>query len=165
VTAGLAVYPALQDVDLWWLALALGGLAVVLLAAGLTARSGAILGWGLVALGAEYTVLFTAQGPVLDELAPLYAGAFLLVAELSFWSIERRVPAWSEPGLLERRLARVAACSLGAMALAAGVLVLAAASGSGGVALEAIGVAAAIGALVLLAVLVRRSAAEVDSAP
>ena len=165
MTAGLAVYPALQDVDLWWLGLAFGCLAVVLLAAGLAARSGATVGWALVALGAEYTVLFTAQGPALDELAPLYAGAFLLVAELSFWSIERRVPAWSEPGLVERRLARLAAVSLGATALAAAVLVLAAASGGGGVALEAVGVAAAIGALVLLALLVRRSAAEVDSAP
>ncbi len=165
MTAGLAVYPALQDVDLWWLALALGGLAVALLAGGLAARSGAILGWALVALGAEYTVLFTAQGPALDEVTPLYAGAFLLVAELAFWSIERRVPAWSAPGLVERRLTRLAAVTLGAMALAAAVLVLAAASGGGGggVALEAIGVAAAIGALVLLAVLVRRSATEVDS--
>ena len=163
MTAGLAVYPALQDVDLWWLALALGGLAVVLLASGLAARSGAILGWALVALGAEYTILFTAQGPALDEVTPLYAGAFLLVAELAFWSIERRVPAWSAPGLVERRLTRLAAVTLGATALAAAVLVLAAASGGGGVALEAIGVAAAIGALVLLAVLVRRSATEVDS--
>ncbi len=163
MTAGLAVYPALQDVDLWWLALALGGMAMVLLAGGLAARSGAILGWALVALGAEYTVLFAAQGPALDELAPLYAGAFLLVAELAFWSIERRVPAWSAPGLVERRLARLAVVSLGAIVLAAAVLVLAAASGGGGVALEAIGVAAAIGALVLLALLVRRSATEVDS--
>jgi hypothetical protein len=45
------------------------------------------------------------------------------------------------------------------------VLVVAAASGGGGAALEAIGVAAAIGALVLVAVLARRGSTEVDSRP
>lgn len=163
--AGLAAYPAVQDIHLRWLALGLGGIAVTLLAAGLAARSGPVLGWGLAALGGEYAVLFAAQGRALDELTPVYAGAFVLVAELAFWSIERRVPAWSEPGLVERRLAHLAGASAGAAALAGLVLVVAAASGGGGVALEAIGVAAAIGALALVAVLVRRSATEVDSRP
>lgn len=138
---------------------------MLLFAIGLTARFGSALGWALAALGGEYTVLFTAQGPALDEFAPLYAGAFVLVAELAFWSIERRVPAWTEPGLVERRLARLVGMSVGAALVAALVIVVAAVSGGGGVALEAIGVAAVIGALTLLAVLVRRSAAEVDSGP
>lgn len=155
----------MQNIDLRWLALAFAGIAVTLLAVGLAARSGPVLGWGLAALGAEYGVLFAAQGRALDELTPVYAGAFVLVAELAFWSIERRVPAWSEPGLAERRLAYVAGASAAAAALAGLVLVAAAASGGGGVALEAIGVAAAIGALVLVAALVRRSAPEVDSSP
>lgn len=148
-----------------WFALVLGGIALALLAAGLATRSGPVIGWGLAALGGEYAVLFAAQGGALDELTPVYAGAFVLVAELAFWSIERRIPAWSEPGLVERRLAHLAAASAGAAAIAGLVLVVAAASGGGGVALEAIGVAAAIGALVLVALLVRRSAPEVDSRP
>lgn len=155
----------MQDIDLWWLALAFGGVAVILLAAGLAARSGPVLGWGLAALGGEYTVLFTAQGPALDDLTPLYAGAFVLVAEFAFWSIERRVPAWTDSGLAERRFARLAATSAGAAALAALVLVVASASGGGGVVLEAIGVAAAIGAIALVVGLVHRSATEVDSRP
>ena len=163
--AGLAAYPALQDIDLWWLALAFGGLAVVLLAVGLAARSGPVLGWGLAALGGEYTVLFAAQGPTLDVLAPVYAGAFVLVAELAFWSIERRVPAWTESGLAEWRLAHLAAMFAGAALVAGLVLVVGAAYGGGGVALEAIGVAAAIGAIALVAGLVQRSATEVDSSP
>ena len=163
--AGLAAYPAVQDIDLRRLALALAGLAVVLLAAGLAARSGPVLGWGLAALGGEYAVLFAAQSHALDELTPLYAGAFFLVAELAFWSIEPRVPAWSEPGLVDRRLAYLAAVSAGAAAVAGLVVIVAAASGGGGAALEAIGVAATIGALGLVAVLVRRSATEVDSGP
>jgi hypothetical protein len=154
-----------QDIHLRRLALGLAGLAVALLGLGLAARSGPVLGWGLAALGGEYAVLFAAQAGALDELTPLYAGAFFLVAELAFWSIEPRVPAWSEPGLVDRRLAYVAGVSAGAAAVAGLVLVVAAASGGGGAALEAIGVAATIGALGLVAMLVRRSATEVDSRP
>jgi len=154
-----------QDIHLRWLALAVGALAMSLLAVGLAARSGPVLGWGLAALGGEYGVLFAAEGRALDELTPVYAGAFVLVAELAFWSIERRVPAWSEPTLVERRLARLAATCIGAAGVAALVIVVSAASGGGGIALEAIGVVAAIGALALVAVLVQRSAAEVDSSP
>ena len=163
--AGLAAYPAVQDIHLRRLALVLAGLAVALLAVGLAARSGPVLGWGLAALGGEYAVLFAAQSHALDELTPLYAGAIFLVAELAFWSIEPRVPAWSEPGLVERRLAYLAATSAGAAAVAGLVVVVAAASGGGGAALEAIGVAATVGALGLVAMLVRRSATEVDSEP
>jgi hypothetical protein len=163
--AGLAAYPAVQDIELHWVALGLAAPAIALLAIGLAFRSGALLGWGLAALGGEYAVLFAAQGQALDELTPVYAGAFVLVAELAFWSIERRVPAWSEPGLTEWRLAFLFGVSAAGAAIAAFVLVVAAASGGGGVAREAIGVAAAIGALVLVVLLVRRSAPEVDSRP
>ncbi len=152
----------MQGIHLRLVAIALGGLALGILAIGLGARSGSFLGWGLAVLGGEYAVLFAAQAR-LDEQTPLYAGAFLFVAELAFWSIERRVPAWSEPGLVEWRLGYLAGVSAGAAVVAAVVLVVAASSGGGGVALEAIGVAAAIGALALVAVLVRRSATEVDS--
>jgi hypothetical protein len=100
-------------------------------------------------------VLFAAEGSRLDELTPLYAAGFMLLAELAFWSLERRVAAWSEPALLVRRLVYLSATCAGAAALAALVLVVAAASGGGGVALEALGVAAAIGALGVLAALVR----------
>jgi hypothetical protein len=154
-----------QEIRLWWLALAVGALSLSLLAVGLAARSGPLLGWGLAALGGEYGFLFVAEGGALDELTPVYAGAFVLVAELAFWSIERRVAAWSEPMLVERRLARLAATCIGAAGVAALVIVVSAASGGGGIGLEAIGVVAAIGALALVAVLVQGSAAEVDSSP
>jgi hypothetical protein len=157
------VYPALQPIHLRLVAIVLGGLALMFLASGLGARSGLAVGWGLAALGGEYAVLFAAHGPALDEQTPVYAGAFVFVAELAFWSIERRVPAWSEPGLVERRLAYLGGVSAGAAFIAALVLVVASASGGGGVALEAIGVAATIGALAVVAALVRRTAAEVDS--
>jgi hypothetical protein len=152
-----------EDVRLHWVAVGLGAAALALLAAGLAARSGEVLGWGLAAIGAEYAVHFSAAGRALDEVTPVYAAAFVLVAELAFCSIEPRVAAWSEPGLIERRLVYLTATSAAAAGVAAAVLVVASASGGGGVALEAIGIAAAIGAFVLLAALVRRSLPEVDS--
>jgi hypothetical protein len=154
--AGLAAYPAAQDLRLQWAALAFALLAVLLLTAGLAVRSPGTLGFALAALGADYAVLFVAEGGVLDRFTPAYAAGFMLVAELAFWSIEGRVPAWSEPAVAEWRLARLAAACVGAAALAALVLVVAAAAtGTGGLALEGLGVMAAIGSLALITALVR----------
>jgi hypothetical protein len=159
--AGLAAYPAAQDLHFQWAALAFAILAVFLLTAGLAVRSPSALGFGLAALGADYAVLFVAEGGALDRFTPAYAAGFMLVAELGFWSIEGRVPAWSEPAVAEWRLARLAGAIVGAAALAAFVLVAAAAAtGSGGVALESLGVVAAIGSLALITLLVRRRALD-----
>jgi len=156
--AALAGYPAALDLRLHALALALAALGLALLACGLLLRSSAFLVWGLVALGGEYSVLFAAEGSHLDAYTPLYAATFFLVAELAYWSIERRLEAWSEYELVLWRLGNLLLVCAGAAALAAFVLVLAAAGGSGGPALEAAGVVAVIGALVVLGLLVRRSA-------
>lgn len=151
----LAAQPALQELRLHGLAVVLGALALALLTGGLLFRSGPALGWALAALGGEYAVLFAARGDSYDEWTPLYAAVFLLVAELAFWSVEPRLEAWSEPDLLPRRAAFVAGACAGAAGLAALVVVAGAVWAGGGVALDAIGVAAVVGALMLLAALVR----------
>lgn len=158
--ATLAGYPAALDLRLHALALALAALGLALLACGLLLRSSALLVWGLVAVGGEYSVLFAAEGSRLDAYTPLYAATFLLVAELAYWSIERRVEAWSENELVLWRLGYLLAVCAGAAALAAFVLVLAAAGGTGGAGLEAAGVTAVIGSLALLGLLVRRTAVD-----
>jgi hypothetical protein len=102
-------------------------------------------------------VLFAAEGSTLDRFTPVYAAGFLLVAELAFWSIERRVAAWSEPTALEWRLARLGGACVGAAFVAAlSTLSAAAATGAGGVVLESFGVGAAIGSVLILALLMRR---------
>lgn len=136
------------------LALGFGALSLALLAAGLAVGSSATVGWSLAALIAEYGVLFRAEGRSLDELTPVYAAGLLLVAELAFWSIERRVSAWADPGLLERRLGFLVSACAGAALVAALVLVIAAAGG-GGVVLDAAGAAAAVGILALIVLLGR----------
>jgi hypothetical protein len=106
-------------------------------------------------------VLFAAEGARLDRVAPAYAAGLLLVAELAFWSIEGRIAAWTDPEVVIWRLARLALACVGAAVLGAIVIAdAAAASGGGGLLLETLGVAAAIGALVVVTVLLRRHAEE-----
>lgn len=136
-------------------------MGVLLFLVGLAFRSAGLLGLGLATIGAEFAVMFVAEGGSLDRFTPAYAAGFMLVAELGFWSIESRIPAWSEAAVAEWRLARIVGACIGAAALAALVLVTAsAASGTGGLALESLGVLAALGALVLITVLVSRRSVE-----
>jgi hypothetical protein len=158
---GLAAYPAAQDIRLQPLSLALAVVGVFVLALGVLARWPAAIGFGLVSLGGTYAVLFAAEGSRLDRLAPGYAAGLLLVAELAFWSIESRVPAWSDPELAIWRLARLGLACAGAAVLGAVVIAdSAAATGGGGLLMETLGVVAAIGAIALVAVLARRHALE-----
>jgi hypothetical protein len=127
----------------------------VFLLGGLASRSPQAIGLALAFLAGDYAVLFAAKGSAVDELTPLYAAGFMLVAELAFWSLERRIPAWSETGLLERRLAYLSAECAAAAGLAAVTVIAASAARGGGVGLEVVGVVAAIGAVVLVAASVR----------
>jgi hypothetical protein len=146
------------------LALGLAALGVVLLTLGLLAQSSGAVGFALAALGGTYAVLFAAEGARLDRLAPGYAAGLFLVAELAFWSIESRVPAWSDSELVIWRLARLALACAGAAVLGAVVVADASAAGrGGGLLLETLGVAAAIGAIVLTTALVRRTAVDSGS--
>lgn len=139
-----------------WLTLGSGALGLVLLAGGLATGWGPLVGWALGMFGAQYALIISAQGRSFDEATPIYAAEFFLVGELAFWSVERRVAAWTEPWLLLRRLAYVGGACAGAAGVAGALLVAAAMSRGGGIALEALGVAAAVGTLALLTLLVRR---------
>jgi hypothetical protein len=142
-------------------ALGLAVAGVLLFVVGLVARSAGAVGLGLAVIGADYAVLFIAEGGALDRFTPAYAAGFMLVAELGFWSIESRIPAWSDPAVPEWRLARLVGACIGAAALAALTLVAgAAATGTGGLAVESLGVVAALGALVLITVLVGRRSVD-----
>ena len=133
----------------------LGGAGLASLAAGLTGGWSSPVGAGLALLGAEYAVFFAAGPSGVDLWTPLYAAGFLLTAELAYWSLEPRVPAWAEAAVLVRRLAVLLACCAGAAAVAAAMIVAAGASVGGGLGLELVGIAAAVGALMLVAAVAR----------
>lgn len=137
--------------------LAVGAPVPLVLLAGLALRwSGALTG-AIVLLGAQQAVRLAVGTDVLDEWAPLVAGALLLCAELAWWSIEPRIPAWTQRGLALRRLTGVLLMSLLGAGVGAAMLVAAGSSLSGGVPLELVGILAATGAVALLAYIARRS--------
>jgi hypothetical protein len=125
--------------------------ALLPLLLGLAVRWSPPLVLGVAILGAQQAVRLALGSEELDTWAPASAGFLLLVAELAWWSIEPRVPAWSEPWLAPLRLVSVlAVCATGAV-LAGVVLVVASSKVGGGVVLELVGVLAAISALAVVA--------------
>jgi hypothetical protein len=142
------------------LVLAPGAAGLLWLMLGLATRWSAALAAGIVFLGAEQAVRLATGPDSVDPWTPAYAAGLLLVAELAWWSIEPRVPAWSDYGLTLRRLAAiVGACAAGAL-IAAVVVLAAGAPLTGGVGLELTGVLAAVAAVAVVATLARLNVRE-----
>lgn len=110
---------------------------------------------GVALVGASYGVYVALRNGSVDARAPVVAAALFAVAELGFWSLER-APSPSEGSVLARRVAALA----GGVVLTAflGSLLLVLTTGvTGGVGLEAAGVAAAVLALAAIARLASRA--------
>jgi hypothetical protein len=156
VAAGLAAATVLRGSVHEPLLIAVGVLALPVLLGGLVVRGSAALAVGIALLGAQQAVRLALGRDALDSWTPLSAGALLLAAELAWWSVEPRVPAWSQLGLAGRRLGTVLLVCTAASAVSAVVLVAAGAPVSGGFGLELAGVVAATGALAVVAWVARR---------
>jgi hypothetical protein len=156
----LAAYPAAATRGLDRL-VAIGALAGVLLLLTAVAGAASALPWAIAAIGAEYAAWFALRGGEgVDTRAPVYGAGLLVVAELAYWARDRRSPAIPQGGLEFRRLFGVLGAAVAALAVGAFALGISSASLGSGVGLEALGVAAAIALLVLLAVLVREDRDE-----
>lgn len=127
--------------------------AVLVLAIALAAAAPTLVPWPLVALGAGYA-LHLGDGPV-DVWAPVYAGAFLGIAETAFWSLELRGRAQDVDRLTERRAVRIVALAIGAVALGGLALAATAIDVGSGVWLDVAGVLGAVAALTVLALVAR----------
>ena len=121
----------------------------------LAGRWPSLLPWGVVGVGAGYTVFLALREGTVDPRAPIVAAALFAAAELAFWSVEPR-EGWREPTVLIRRIACVGVGALGTALVGALLLVLVADT-SGGVGFEAIGVGTAVLTLAIVAVLTARS--------
>jgi hypothetical protein len=135
--------------------LAVGAAAVFLLAVGLALGRGAAVPWAIVGLGVAYAA--TLEGDELDGRVPLYAAGLLVTAELGYWALQLRDGARDEAGMAVRRL--IGLLIAAAAAVVAGSLLVAVAHVPlrGGLAVEAIGLLAAIGALAILTLAARRA--------
>ena len=148
----MALYPAVSAGRVPWLVPVIGGAALVALAAGIALRYAPAIAWAVALLGAEYAVWLSLDVDSLNTRAPLVGAGLLLVAELAYGSLEPEIGR-PEPEILLRRLALLAGLVLGATAVGALAIAVAATPLSGGVALTAGGVVAAVVALGLIATL------------
>ena len=131
--------------------------ALAVLVAGLVLSLPVTVPAAVALLGAEYVGLLAFDADALDARAPLVAGALLAVAELGYWSLDLRGLVTDEAGTYLRRIAFLALLVLGVIGVGAVVLTLVEAIAAGGVAVDILGAAAALGALALLALAARRT--------
>jgi len=134
-----------------------GLLAVLLLVLALLGRYSGLLPWVLAVAGAQYTTFLVIRESSIDGYAPIFGAGLLLVAELAYWSIERRVPGPPGEGLTSRRGSLLIAACIAAGGIGGLILAMAELSVRGGLWLEALGVAAAVGAIAVLARLARQT--------
>ncbi len=136
-----------------WPLAAPGALAFALVAS----RSLGLLPWAIGVLGAQYAAALAIAGHTrVDGRAPAVAAGLVAVAELVAWSRELEPAFAHERTVLLRRALRIALVVVGSGAVAAGAISLAAAPLAAGLAGDALGIAAAVAALGLVAMLARR---------
>jgi uncharacterized membrane protein YecN with MAPEG domain len=128
-----------------------GGLAVLLLVAGLLPRLSFAVPLAVAFLGFEYALLLLFEGDALDTRAPFVAAALFAIAELAYFALELRDAVADEPGTYLRRASLVAGLTIAVVAVGVAILALAETTGRGGVLVQLLGAVAAVGALALLA--------------
>lgn len=138
-----------------------GAAGLLLVSLALAGRWPSLLPLGLAGVGAAYAAYLSLRSGTIDPWAPVVAAALFAAAEFAYWSIERQ-EGRAERAVLVRRVALIGAGALGT-AILGSVLLLAAGGGSSGLALEAVGVVAAIALLAVIAFLAARpSSAQSD---
>lgn len=133
------------------------GAALAILATGLVLRLPVTVPAAIALLGAEYVAILAFEADALDTRAPLVAGALLAVGELAYWSLELRGAVVDEAGTYLRRIALLAMLALAVVGVGAVMLTVVEAVAAGGVAVDILGAAAALGALSLLTLASRRT--------
>jgi hypothetical protein len=145
----------LQAGDYELLVLGLGAGGLLWLCLGLATRWSAALATGVVFLGTEQALRLAVGPGTVDAWTPAYAACLLFSTELAWWSIEPRVAAWWEPGVVLLRLATVVGMCAAAAVVAALIVLAAGSPLRGGLGLELVGVAAAVAAVAVVAVIAR----------
>jgi hypothetical protein len=132
------------------------GLAAALLVAGLVLRWPLVIPVTVALLAAPYTAVLAFEQDSLDARAPVLAAVLFSLAELAYWSLERRGTLADEPGTQLRRVSLLATLVGATVVGGTGILALVAETGARGPAVDLLGAAAALGALALLALAAAR---------
>lgn len=150
----------------WSLSQSAGGWSGMLIGLGIVALAFLVIslvtgwaggiGWSLALLGAEYLlpVFFSDGSP--DVWAPIVALGFLLIAELGWWSWELRLASLDEPAIYVRGALLTLSVGLISALLGAALLGTASLVTFAGLPMRAIGTAAMVALVSLVAVLTLR---------
>jgi hypothetical protein len=156
VAAGLAAWLAVEaGPDAARPVAAIGGVGVVALLGTLTIGRHEPLAFALALLGAAYAVILAIDDPPLDTRSAVVGAMLLATGELAYLSLDARSAVSREAGAVAWRVASVAVIALLALGLGAAVLAVADLLRTGGIAIDVLGVAAALGAIGLLAAAAR----------
>jgi hypothetical protein len=152
--AGVGAYAVVESARLAGFVAGLAAAAAIVLALGLVRREPAAVTGAVAALGAAWTVSAWSRGLDAPAATAVVAAGVVVVAELAFVALEQ-LPVADEGELVARRVSGIFGRAAGAIALAAVLLAVLGLHATGGLALEAVGIAAAIAVLALLLVLAR----------
>jgi hypothetical protein len=157
--AALAAYPAHDGGPASAAVAGLGAVAVVVVAASIWRGWSSGVAWTLALLAAQYALALSLRegDDVVDARVPFYAAGLLVAAELAYWSIELRVRGSEGGALMLRRLAALGGLAIVSLGVGTFVVAAAATSLAPGLLWDAVGAAAAVAALALLAGLARRA--------
>jgi hypothetical protein len=146
----LAAYPVMSWPDVGALSL-IGGAAVIVLVVALALGLMAVVPWAIALLAGEFVLALAARHVQASLTAAIYGAALLVVAELTFLSIQLRMPSRAEPVFFKRPALTGAAVALSALGIGVVAAVLSAAPLAGSLPLLASGVGAV---LVMIAIVV-----------
>ncbi len=106
--------------------------------------------WGVVALGAEYTVLHIGRGGV-DVGAAFVATGLVVLAELVMWSLDARTRVVNEAEVTQRRVIQLGLLSLGTVLLGSSLVAMGTLTRGAAFARTVTGVVCSIGILAVVA--------------
>lgn len=152
--SGVAIYGALEADRAGLLVLALGAGSAALLVYGLAVGSSSAIVAALVGVAASWSVSAWTRGAGAPGGTILAAAGVFVAAELAYWSLDQ-MSVSDEAELVARRAAGLAVRGAVALALVSFALAALDLHAGGGVLLEGVGVAAAVGLLALVLVLAR----------
>ena len=135
----------------------LGALATAGLAVTLAVGRPEGIAAGLLLLGAAYAVILVVDGPPLDARSAIVGAGMLATGELGYLCLDARSAVTDEAGAAAHRVAWVALLVLLTLALGGAVLAVVDLLRAGGIAIEVVGVAAAIAAVGLLVAAAREA--------
>ena len=99
------------------------------------------------------------DAPTLDARSAVVAATLLAIGELAHLSLEARLAVTGEGGTLARRVGWIAVLAVIALGLGASIIAVVDVLRTGGLAVEVVGVAAAVGIVALLVLAAREALA------